>query len=259
MDTDTGFGIGANIFVDVTLGSRKLWWAFYWNCIEWAFNQVIEKINRLIKIEKRKSGADLLRNRNLHVRNQQSSLLNEYTGACDSYKGILRLLNLDSTPNIFSTISRQLATNVLIHLLVPLCFLNDVPQPLKLIEVKKEVEERKQKKNVLLDWSCVRWGKISLKYNLGFLRCTIHKQFKGPYFWDMDRRVHTQILSSLANIKDYISVPATFPSSVPALFPCLILSRSLICQPTMFDYNTNGHLRDSSLSVSRLPVAEIDF
>lgn len=146
-------------------------------------------------------------------------------------------------------------------------FLKDVSQPLKLIEVKKEGEERKKTCRLIdlvstqerLAWNII-WA-----FSAAF---TIPKQYKGPYFWsstwtDRWTDAYTQeSFSCLANIRNHISESDPIPSSVPVLFLCFILQslkRSLICQPTMFDYNTNGCLRASPLSVSGFPAAEIEI
>ncbi len=118
----------------------------------------------------------------------------EYPSACDGFDGTLRLLNLTLTPHhIFSTISRQLATNVLIHLPIPLCFFEGCLSTIK-TDRREERGGGEEKKNVLLDWSCVHPGKINLKYNLGFQCCFYNSQaiqrsiFLKLY---MDRQMHT--------------------------------------------------------------------
>lgn len=117
----------------------------------------------------------------------------KYTSACDGFDRALRLLNLTLTPHhTFSTISRQLATNVLIHLLVPLCFFE-----LCLSTIKIDRSEERgggEKKNVPLDWSCVHPGKISLKYNPGFQCCSYNSQaIQRSIFLKLyvDRQMHT--------------------------------------------------------------------
>lgn len=59
----------------------------------------------------------------------------------------------------------------------------------------------KNKQNMLLDWSRVQPGKMSLKSNLGFLRCFYNSQ---PYFWSTDRQTDAYThkpFSCLANIQ----------------------------------------------------------
>ena len=115
-----------------------------------------------------------------------------------------------------------------------------------------------EKKNMLLDWSCVHPGKISLKYNLGFLRCSYSSQAAQRFIFLKPRRTDAYTHKSfwcLANIKNRISFIISNALSVP--HPKA--SNYLICQPTMFDYNMNGCLWAPPLSVSGFPVVEIEI
>lgn len=67
--------------------------------------------------------------------------------------------------------------------------LNDVPQPLKLIDLKRN--------GFLTDGSCVQPGKMSCKYNLGSLRCSPDPQPHGSGSTDGQMHPHTNPLHAL--------------------------------------------------------------
>lgn len=106
-----------------------------------------------------------------------------------AFYGTLRPLNLALTPHhIFSTISRQLATNVLIHLLVPLCFFEGCPSTIK-IDRSEERGGRSEKMCCLIDLvsNQERLARnIIWAFSAAF---TIPEQYKGSYFWG--RQMHS--------------------------------------------------------------------
>lgn len=66
------------------------------------------------------------------TRSPPASPLWAETCACQDFDGTLMLSNLALIPrHVFSTISRQLATNALIHLIFPLCSFEGCPLTIK--------------------------------------------------------------------------------------------------------------------------------